>query len=58
MGGWRDIEGRTRAERQRQQRGLARASLFATIKQRPMSLLRPALATIFILVVVAAIALR
>lgn len=58
MGGWRDTEGRTRPARRQQEQAAQRARLADTVKRRPLSLLRPALFGLFVLVVIAALVLR
>jgi hypothetical protein len=55
MGGWRDVEGRTRSERRGANAAAERRSFFATLKHRPLSLVRPVLG--FLLVAVLVIAL-
>jgi len=55
MGGWRDSEGRTAADRKRESADAARRSFFATLRHRPASLVKPALGFVFVLVLVFAL---
>ena len=57
MSGWRDNEGRTASERQKVERGQERARLAATIRHRPLSLVKPVLGGAFVLIVVIALLL-
>jgi len=52
MPGWRDAEGRTAADRRQQQSAANRADFFDTLRTRPLSLIRPVLGALFILVLV------
>jgi hypothetical protein len=58
MSGWRDTEGRTRTERARERRREAHGHALDTVRHRPLSLLKPALALGFILILIAALLLR
>lgn len=55
MSGWRDADGRTAAERRKQQGAQERARLAETLRYRPMSLVRPLLGAGFVAVLVIAI---
>lgn len=55
MGGWRDEDGRTAAEREKNQRAGDRAHFVDTIRNRPLSLLKPALGLVFVGVLVFAL---
>ncbi len=52
MSGWRDADGRTAAQRKLQQSAANRADFFDTLRNRPLSLIRPLLGALFILVLV------
>jgi hypothetical protein len=54
MSGWRDSEGQTPSERARDKR----AENLDTLRHRPLSLVKPALALLFVLLLVAALVLR
>lgn len=55
MGGWRDVEGRTRDERRRVNAEAERRSFFDTVRHRPASLVKPTLGFVFVLVLVFAL---
>lgn len=55
MGGWRDTEGRTSAERRGANAAAERRSFFATLKHRPLTLVRPILGFLFVMVLVIAL---
>jgi hypothetical protein len=55
MGGWRDAEGRTAAERKQANADAARRSFLATLRHRPASLVKPALGFVFVMVLVFAL---
>lgn len=48
MGAWRDQDGRTAADRQKAQSASDRAHFFDTLRNRPLSLLKPALGLLFV----------
>lgn len=52
MSGWRDADGRTAIDRRHQQNAANRANFFDTLRNRPLSLIRPLLGALFILVLV------
>lgn len=52
MGGWRDVEGQTAAERRKTRNDTDRARLLDTARHRPLSLLKGALGFAFILLLV------
>jgi hypothetical protein len=58
MGGWRDSEGRTAQQRRTDSGAAARAKLADTVRRRPLSLVKPALAAIFVAILIAALLLR
>jgi hypothetical protein len=55
MGGWRDDDGRTAAEREKVQRASDRARFAEMLRNRPVSLLKPALGLVFVGVLVFAL---
>jgi hypothetical protein len=55
MGGWRDEDGRTASEREKVQRASDRARFAETLRNRPVSLLKPALGLVFVGVLVFAL---
>ena len=55
MSGWRDQEGRTAAERSGEQRARERARFAERVRNRPLSLVKPALSALFVGVLVFAL---
>jgi hypothetical protein len=55
MSGWRDEDGRTATERTKDRQAQARARFAETVRRRPLSLVKPALAAVFIGVLVFAL---
>jgi len=55
MGGWRDVEGRTSSERRGANAAAERRSFFATLRHRPVSLIRPLLGFLFVMVLLIAL---
>lgn len=55
MSGWRDGDGRTAAERTKRQRTRERARLGDTVRNRPLSLVKPILSALFIGILVVAL---
>jgi hypothetical protein len=58
LSGWRDTEGRTRGVRKQEEQAVDRTRFMNRLKHQPLSLLRPALFALFVLAVIAALALR
>ncbi|WP_135212058.1 hypothetical protein [Vitreimonas flagellata] len=57
MSGWRDTGGRTARERRARDDQAARARFIETAKTRPLSLVKPALSALFVLVLIMALLL-
>lgn len=57
MSGWRDTDGRTAGERRAREDQAARARFAETLKNRPLSLVKPALSALFVLVLIIALLL-
>lgn len=55
MSGWRDEDGRTAADRQKTQRASDRAHFLDMLRNRPLSLVKPALGLVFVGVLVFAL---
>lgn len=55
MSGWRDADGRTAADRKKSQRNEDRARLAETVRNRPLSLVRPVLSALFVGILVVAL---
>ena len=55
MSGWRDEEGRTAADRKTRVKTEERARFLETVRNRPLSLVKPALGAVFIGVLVFAV---
>lgn len=55
MSGWRDEDGRTAGERRKVQSEQERAHLIDTMRHRPLSLVRPILGGLFVLLLVFAL---
>lgn len=55
MAGWRDVEGRTSRERRSVNAAAERRSLFATLRHRPASLVKPLLGFLFVMVLAIAL---
>jgi hypothetical protein len=55
MGGWRDTEGRTAAERHKQANDASRARFLDTVRNRPASLVKPMLTALFVGVLIVAL---
>jgi hypothetical protein len=57
MSGWRDTDGRTADERRARDDQAARARFIERAKNRPLSLLKPALSALFMFVLIVALLL-
>jgi hypothetical protein len=57
MSGWRDTDGRTAGERRTREDQAARARLAETVKNRPLSLVKPIFSALFVLVLIVALLL-
>ena len=57
MSGWRDVEGRTNADRRRANAEAEHKNLLGRLRYRPASFVKPALGFAFILVLVLALLL-
>jgi hypothetical protein len=57
MSGWRDVEGRTNAERRRANADTERKSFLDRLRNRPTSLVKPLLGFCFVVVLVFALML-
>lgn len=55
MSGWRDEDGRTAAERRKGDQAKERARFVETVRNRPLSLVKPALGALFVGVLVFAL---
>lgn len=55
MGGWRDEDGKTAAERRKVSGKRERAQFLDTLRHRPLTLVRPILGALFALVLVFAL---
>jgi hypothetical protein len=55
MSGWRDEDGRTAADRQQAQHASDRAHFFDTLRNRPLSFVKPVLGLVFVAVLVFAL---
>ncbi|WP_395646577.1 hypothetical protein [Terricaulis sp.] len=55
MSGWRDVDGRTASERRQHAGDVERTRLLDTLRHRPLSLVKPALAGVFVLLLIAAL---
>jgi hypothetical protein len=57
MSGWRDADGRTAADRRKQENDAARARLAERVRNRPLSLVKPALSAAFVALLIFALLL-
>lgn len=57
MSGWRDADGRTAADRGKQENEAARARLAERVRNRPLSLAKPMLSAAFVAVLIVALLL-
>jgi len=57
MSGWRDTEGRTASERRKADGQAAAARLAATVRHRPLSLVKPILGALLVAVIIVAVVL-
>jgi hypothetical protein len=55
MGGWRDLDGRTHAERRQSNAQTERRAFLDTLRHRPASLVKPLLGFLFVMVLVFAL---
>lgn len=58
MGGWRDADGRTAADRRRQGKAEDAARFRDTVRHRPLSFVKPIVGGLFILLLVLALMFR
>lgn len=57
MAGWRDTEGRTATDRRKQGDAAARARFAETVKNKPLSLVKPVMSAAFVALLIAALLL-
>jgi len=57
MSGWRDADGRTAADRQKQENEAAQARFVERVRNRPLSVVKPALSAAFVAVLIIALLL-
>ncbi|HVK79624.1 MAG TPA: hypothetical protein VM915_03340 [Verrucomicrobiae bacterium] len=57
MSGWRDADGRTAADRQKQENQASQARFAERVRNRPLSLVKPLLSAAFIGVLIIALLL-
>lgn len=55
MSGWRDADGRTAADRRKQESDAAQARFVDRVRNRPLSLVKPTLSALFVAMLIVAI---
>ena len=57
MSGWRDANGRTAVDRQKQENVASRARFAERVRNRPLSLVKPVVSAVFVAILILALLL-
>jgi len=57
MSGWRDADGRTAADRQKQENVASRARFAQRVRNRPLGLVKPVVSAVFVAILILALLL-